>query len=464
LWDSGGAKFNRANPYVYPNVSTARLSTLNINMLEFLYERMRFMTDVVPYDVVDGNPVFAILASQQLLSRLYLDNTDLRQDLRFSGYANELVNKYNFMSTIRGMFIAAPLLTPRRFVIVAGEPIEVLPFVNGIPAEVGSFTDLNPEYEAATHEEVLVHGKHPYSLYVNKAPETLGNGTSFGPSFSMMEQLAWVNPLTKEDPARQSGYFYTRARIGLSQQFSEGIFSILVERPPVGLMAMYTPNPVCPVTPPVCTNVIPASDCPCPTVLDFQADPFVENQYIFTFATPVTGEAEDAVVLELDSGLPLTGEIVQISESGNVVSILFATPLDGGICTHIVGVFCVNSLGCSAIVQEASDCRSLAINAVSLRLSNGIRAIDAADVITAYFGDCSTMNLAVVSVDPENLVWVVRYAAGQGPTDNPTGTGSPTISLSYDMICNRGGILSVCVPTATDAACPACAPSLVVCS
>jgi hypothetical protein len=161
--DSAGPKCNSAAPYVYPNIGTAQLSNLNIELLELFYEQMRRIPSCIPYDVVDGTPIFALIASQRVLARMYRDDPNLRQDVRFSGLANAMLMKYNFMSTIRGMFLPASILYPRRFIIVSGEPVEVLPFVNGVPSEVGSYTDLNPDYlNLATHEEVIMHGKYPF--------------------------------------------------------------------------------------------------------------------------------------------------------------------------------------------------------------------------------------------------------------------------------------------------------------
>jgi hypothetical protein len=453
--DSQGAKCNTNNPYVYRNTGGVRLSTLNIEMLTFFYENMRRMPDVVPYDVVDGSPIYSMLVSAELMARLYRDDNNLRQDVRFSGLANDLLMKYNFMSTVRGMFIVAPILYPRRFNLDAAfDPVEVLPFVNGVPGDVGSYTYLNPAYESASYEEVILHGKWPFKVFFMPTETSLGENTSFGPEFSYMNSWLWVNPMTICDPFRRVGYFASSAKIGLSQQFSEGVFGILVERPSAGLMAIYTPNPVCPVDPPVCTNVVPDVTCPCPIVLSISANPFAANSYYFTFATAVTGAPTDPVTLAFDNGAPITGELVQISADGLTAEISFTEALPGGACAHIVSVFCVNTLGCSATVASASDCRSNQTGVVKLILSNAIRATDAGDIITAFFGDCTTCDLEVVSIDASQLEWTVQYAPGCGPTDDPDGAGYTV--LSADMLCDRGGIKKVCVPPTTDANCPAC--------
>lgn len=460
--DSGGPKCNPNNPYVYRNTGGVRLSALNIELLSFFYENIRRMPDAVPYDVIDGAPIYSMLVGHELLSRLYRDDDKLRQDVRFSGLANDMLMKYNFMSTIRGMFIAAPILYPRRFNVTdTGELVEVLPFVNGVPADVGSYTYLNPAYEAASYEEIILHGKWPFKVFYMPTETTLGDNTSFGPEFSYMNTWLWVNPMTVCDPFRRVGYFATSAKIGLSQQFSEGVFGIVVERPSVALTAIYTPNPVCPVDPPTCTNIVPDVSCPCPLVMSIQANPFGTNSYFFTFASAVTGTPDEDVILEFDNGAPITGTLVQISSDGLAAEISFTAGLPDGACAHIVSIFCANTMGCSATVSLASDCGSNQTGTVELILNNSIRAVTAGDVITAFFGDCTSCDLEIVSVDGENLTWVVQYAAGCGPTWDPTGVGYTV--LSADMICDRGGIKKVCVPPATDATCPACDQTATAC-
>lgn len=467
--DGGGAKCNTEDPYSYRNVGspTVRLSALNISMLKFFYEQMRKIPDVIPYDTVDGRPIYALEASDDLIQNLYLDDPNLRQDLRFSGYANDLVTKYNFLSTIRGMFIPAPIDYPRRFNIVAGEPVEVLPFVRGVPGEVGTFTYLSEAYMLATHEEVLMHGMHPFTIFTKSTVTTLGAGSSFGPEPSFMESWKWVNPETVCDPFQREGFFASAANLGLSQQFSDGIFAVLVERPQIATMAMYTPNPVCPVVPPTCTNIVPDVGCPCPAVVSTSVDP-ISGNYFFTFATPTAGEADDPVLLELDTGVAVTGTLEAISTDGLTIEVSFADGVfSGSLLCHVIGIECQTTAACSATVMSTCDCRSGQTNAVKLTLSNPIVAQTAAQVLRVYFGDCTEANVVIVSVDAATATWTVRYATGYGPTDNPTGAGGPPATnapLSADMICDRGGILKVCVPTATVGSCPACTgPTLTAC-
>lgn len=458
--DSGGAKPNTSNPYLYPALGTATISSLNITMLEYFYEYLRKNPSAVPYDVINGSPIFALECSHQLLAHLYRDDPDLRQDVRFSGMANENLMKYNFMTTIRGMFIPAPMLYPRRFKAdVSGNLIEVLPFVNDVPLEVGEYTDFNPLYEQAPYEEVILHGKFPFKIFYMPTETTLGDNSSFGPEFAWFNSWLWINPLTVEDPFRRVGYFATSATIGVSQQFSDAIYSIVVQRPPVSLMVTFFPSPICPPVDPSCSNEIPATGCPCPLILGYNQNPITLTNYFFNLATPTTAVADDSIQLGLDNGAYLTGTVANVSSDSLSVEVTFGAGTDLGTCDHFTTLFCDDTLGCSSDVLTATDCRSDVTDAVTLFLKSPIKATDVNDVITATMGDGTTQNLKVVSVDFAQNAWTVQYAAGYTPTD---GNNAP---LSADMLCDRHGILSVCVPPSTDSTCPACGgPTYTQCS
>lgn len=453
LVDSGGPKPNTQNPYVYRPPGATDLSNLNIELLEFFYERLRRLTSVVPYDVIDGSPIYALQASSQLLARLWRDDANLRQDLRFSSFADPNLLKYNFMSSIRGMFLPVATLYPRRFNVVGGVFVEVLPFLHGIPAEVGTFTGMNEAYEDATHEEILIHGKHPFKVYYMNTEQTLGGNSSFGPEPGFLENWVWVNPQTDKDPLRRCGHYVTSAKIGVSPQFSEGIFGIIVSRPSKALMAQFNPVPVCPPVTPDCDNEVPALTCPCPLILDVIPNPLEDGQFYFVFATPQTVLPNDEIELGLESGGSVTGTVVDSSADGLTILLTLPAGVTLDTCNHFVSVACVDNRACSAFVLHASDCRSNQTGLVEVVLEFPIKA-DVDETVVGFFGDCTQQNLNIVDFDATTNTYTIEYDAGSGPTDDPTGAGATV--LSADMLCDRLGLLKLCVPTATDATCPAC--------
>lgn len=439
--DSSGPQPNPENPYVYRRAGTATLGSLNILLLEYFYEFMRRIPDVIPYDVIDGAPIYGMLCSNQLQAHLWRDDPQLRQDVRFSGAANDLLMKYNFISSIRGMFIPAPILYPRRFYleVSTGEPIEVLPFVNGVPGEVGVYTSFNPLYESqTTHEEVILMGKHPFKLWVNPTLETLGENTSFGPEFSFMQNWMWVNPMTIQDPFRRVGYFATSASMGVSPQFSEGIFGLLVPRPPKALAVTFFPEPLCPPETVSCNNEVPDVGCPCPLILGVFPNPITAGNFFIQLSVPTDASEGDDIQFGINTGGYLTGEVAAVSADGKSVEATFTDGEDFlAVCDRFTSIFCDNTLGCYAdVVKYAPNCADN--TRIDLILSNPIKADTAADVITIYYGDGTSASVTVVSVDMTINKWIV--------------------DVGGSAFCNQvGGILAVCVPTSTDATCPGCA-------
>lgn len=461
--DANGAHGNTQNPYVYRNSLGATLSTLNIYILEWLYEWMRKIPSCIPYDMQNGNPLFALSCSHQLLSHMYRDDPNMRQDMRSNNeYARDLVDKYNFTTSIRGMFLPAPILTPRRFNIsAAGEAQEVLPYVSGIPMEIGSYTGINPAYESATHEEVLIHGRDPFKLFVNKTVTSIGGGTDFGPEFEYFNAWKWVNPETVEDPLRRVGFFVTSGTLGISQQYSEGVFGLLVARPLLRNMATYNPDQtVLPTASAVDNSIPPVGGCPCPLILGVTPNPVTANSYFAMFAIAPHVEVQGTIQFGLLSGGYVTGTVTAVSSDGLSVAFTLPAGTDVDLCTQFTTVYCDDQLGCYSEVLSVSCCRTGATGVVDVYLKRPLKAVTVGDVVYAYMGDGTTQHLQVVTVDMINNIWSLEYAAGYGPTDDPDGDGGT--NLEDDMCCDRHGIIAICVPPETDATCPACGGDPVV--
>lgn len=443
--DGNGPQANPENPYVYRNMLGVKSGALNMTLLEFFYEYMTRMSGVKEFDMMDNAPVYALMASRQLISHMYRDDPSLRWDTRFSPEAGALLSKYNFQSTIRNMFIPAPVMYPRRFNInAAGDPVEVLPLVSGIPAEVGTFTDLNPAYMLATHEEVLITGAKPFSLAYKPTVTTLGSGTSFGPEPSFMDYWVWINPQTEQDPLRRVGYFMTSISLGLLPQHSEGIFGVLVERPNIRQTVSYNPVAQTPPVEPEITNLVPEVGCPCPLVLSVRADEFTADTYIFTLAAPLadTVEADDVLKVGINTGGYINVTVVDISTDLKTFSATVPAGTYVDCSEQMRTLFCDDTLGCFSQVLQAFSVAGDTTR-VELVLENPITADTAAQVVNIFFGDgTSVLDATVISVDMSRNRMVVDLGA-----------------VVYTG--NEGGVIAICVPTATDANCPSCVGGLV---
>lgn len=443
LVDSDGPKPNPQNPYVYRNALGTRLGTLGIDLLEFFYEWMRRDPSAVPLAVVDGNPVFAMQVGSQMLSRLYRDDPNLRQDVRFSGLANDLVVKYNFMSSLRNMFIPAPILYPRRFNIDSnGDPVEVLPFLKGLPMQAGTFTGQNPAYETATHEEVIIHGMYPFKVFYQPTAQTLGANTSFGPEPTMFDYWTWVNPMTVKDPFRRKGYFATHVSLGLSQQFSDSVYGLLLERVSPALAAVFTPNPVCPEDPPDCNNSVPDVGCPCPIIVSSQANPITAGNFFLTLTNAVAVDVDDTIQLGVATGGYVDAVVASVNTPGaaTVIEVAIEDYAALEACDIFTAVFCDDTMGCQAtVVSYTTGCTPDAgadDEHLVLTLSNPIKG-DVGEDIDVYFGNGTSLTGVILSFN-----WL---------------TNELVLDLGESYCDDTGGVLRVCVPTATDATCSGCA-------
>lgn len=441
--DSGGFKFNPQNPYVYRNVGSAVLGRLSIQAMTKLYEWMRREPSVIPFDVQNGAPLYAIMASDELLQDVYRVDNELRQDIRFSGFADANVTRYNFLSSFRGMFLQAPILYPRRFTLNgAGDPVEVLPFVNGVPAERGTYTANNPAYDAAPYEEVILTGRSPFKVLYQQTAASVGGGTSFGPEFSFLNNWMWVNVQTDNDPFRRQGWYATSASIALAPQYSEGVIGLLVARPSYLSVAQFNPITACPPTQPSCGNQVPAVECPCPIVLSATPDAFLADTWNIELATPIDVEAEDPISFVLQSGVSIEGEVVQVNAAGTLVQVTLPDTFTADTCNQVIEVECETLGACSSEVTQAGACSGAVANTIDVPLSTPIRATTVGNVVTGYFADGTTKALTVVSVSTDGI-WRFSF------------TGE---------ICALGGLYKVCVPPSTDASCPACEATLTPCS
>lgn len=454
--DSTGLRPNPEDPYSYRVPGTAVLSKLNRRLLVKVYEGLRRRVDAVPFDMQNGKPLYAISASDELMDDMFMNDATAIQNLRFSSAADAVLNKYNFVSSIFGMFINAPILYPRRFNLVGGLWEEQFPFVTGLPGEVGEFSDVNIEWENANYEEVLIHGKDPYSVFYRAPVTSIGSGTDFGPAPTFMNSWQWVNIQTEGDVFRREGFFATEAEIALSAQYSGSVYGILVPRANPGAIAAFYPSQICPPASVDCDNEVPAVGCPCPLILSTTYNA-VTGHYLFEFAVPLTDTPSFSIQLGLNTGGYITGTVTALSSDGLTADITLPTGTVLPSCDAFTSVFCSSTLVCTSMVLNACDCRSGETDEFTLILESPIKADTAGDIIYACMGDQTVQHLSVISVDMLTNTWVVEYATGYGPTDDPTGAGDT--ALSADVVCDRNGVVSVCVPPATDATCPTCSCS-----
>lgn len=445
--DSGGFKPNSGDPFSYLPLGSTVLSAPTIDALEFFYQQIRMLPDIQPFGYSNNMPLYAAVASPELLTSIYRDDPKIRTDLRYAAagsesYGNDLILRYNLNYTIRDMFLPISYLTPRRFYWSESNSawVRVLPWVKGVKGTVGTFTSINPQYmdpSYATHEEMIIHGMNPFGIYTRQDPTTLGEGSNFGPQpgNGFWDNFQWSNPETSDDPGRLNGFYWTRAQIALMARGTS--FAIMWPRKPLSSMTrFYNTNLVCPPEATTCTNELAAPGCPEATISAFTPNLITAGNFFVTFTVPVDAVADDVLLLESTSGGFASATVVAVSSDG----LTFEVTITGDVssCPRYFRLWNILDMACSSQVETYTPVASDATQ-LNLVLKVPIRAYLNTNAVILKYGDGSTQTATVVAagVDITTNTWRVDIGATA-------------------FVDNVNGIVEICVPTTTVASCPGC--------
>lgn len=437
---SAGLQVNPQNPYQLPNLTGVTLGRLNYRVATRLYNALLREAGAYALEVIDGRPVFGLIGSDETFDDLFMETPEIRQDLRDSSFVDDLLKRYNFRQTLRGLFLLMPdMYAPRYKLDAAGNLIRVFPYERDVMIESGTRPAPNPEYETAPFELLIVLTKDPFALRARRAISTVGGETNFEAETGMFE-WKWHNPERWCDPNRRIGFYYANGRIGIEPGDFTDMPAVLVQRRPVTLDAAFWPAAVCPPTPVNCDNELAAQGCPCPQVVDCCED-FTSNQILqLKFSSPITEVAEDPITIRLANGGTATGTVVAVSADAKAASIDFGEPVQ---CEpgFYVEVLCVAIDVCSAdVVIETQNATNAAHRDLRLEQLLKATAIVTATV-TAILDTGEAVDVVIEAIDTDSVTY--------------------TVSSAEDL---TGKCIKVlCIPPALDAACPACQPALVAC-
>lgn len=423
----------RQFPVIPPGVEVGKAT---YGLLESLYHP--FIQEASGFEIstVDGMPAIGVIASPQTLRDMILSDPEIRTDLRYMKV--DLVTRYNLMDGM-GPFIFMPdLAAPRFNRDAAGNLIRVFPWNRTMPIEVGTRPITNADYHNAEFEYIQFMTRDLFALRSRRPITTVGGETSFDATPISPFQWKWIsNPPTEEAPWRNKGRYVTTAEVGIEPGDFTDVWGVLVKRRPGFASIQYWGPEICPPDPVVCDNVLPEQDCPCPIVLNvFPTGSPLEFWFVFSRAPG--GVVDDALQLEEVNGASLEGNIEEIGADPTWVRLSFLT----APCTEpgrYVGVYCNDLASCSANVLKTEVCGILA-STVKMVLDKPLKAATAAQVVKLFMCDGSTIDVPIVSANPNTMEW--------------------TVTLAFATYCARKGIVGVCVPTATVAGCPTCTPSM----
>lgn len=443
---SNGLESNTLNPRELPNLGTAGVNRVTVGKLNFrilkrLYNSL--IREAAPYalDTINGRPVFGLMASDDVLDDMYVEDPQLRYTLDHSTMVDSLLTRYNFLETVRNMFITIPdIYAPRYKVDAAGNLTRVFPYERDVMIQTGTRPAPNPEYDNAPYELVTILTKDLFCLRTRKAITTAGGETDFGAETGMFE-WKWHNPPRYCDPNRRVGYYYANGRIGIEPGDFTDIPAILVARRPAALDVSFWPNPECPPVPSECNNALPSQGCPCPQIAGCCADFTDPNVLQFQLTAPLAAgsKAGDDISVRLNTGGIATGTIDSVSADLTAVAIDFGTPVQC-VPNFYMEIVCVNVGRCSAPVIEDA-CLSTGNREVRVQhlLSSEVAA---ESTIYAKLSTNEWIQVEVVSIDTASLTYTV----------NPNG------AITDECI------VKLCVPTAVDGTCGDCLNEGIPCS
>lgn len=439
-----GLEVNAQNPYELPNISGVTVGKLSYRPLKRLYNALLREAGTFALTVLDGRPVFGLIASDDTIDDMYLEDPEIRVDLRESSMgADELLNRYNFRETIRGLFLNIPdMYAPRYRDDGNGNLIRVFPYERAVAIQSGTRPAPNPDYENAPYELVLVMTRDVFALRSRVARSTVGGETDFNAETGMFE-WRWHNPERWCDPNRRLGFYFANGRLGIEPGDFTDIPGILVRRRPKELDTLYWPNPDCPPVPAPCNNDLADNQgCPCPQIVDC-CEVFTDpNSLQFKFSQPITEGATDPIAIRLNNGGVANGTVTSVAVDGLSALIDFGEPVSCSPGLYIE-VDCEPSDLCSSkVIIELQNSVTPANRDLQLAALLRATAIVTATV-SAHLDDGSYVDVIIQSIDSDSRTYQV----------------SPVVAGSLDGKC----IEELCVPPALDAACPACAPATTLC-
>jgi hypothetical protein len=186
---------------------TAAMRHLSQGILDRIYLKL-VREGAEPWGMENGRPVYAVVLSPEAQEFLFrgIGALNLRDDFRYNNSrVNELLAPLGVERSYKGWFYLVDMF-PRRFNIVSGAYVEVLPF---IPQETtnGRKFVLNSAYEVADIEEAYIYVREALEFQVPKPITSPGGGTSFTAQ-NYMGDFRWMNiPHETDNPDGTIGRF-----------------------------------------------------------------------------------------------------------------------------------------------------------------------------------------------------------------------------------------------------------------
>jgi hypothetical protein len=157
-------------------------------------------------DRENGRPLFIAIMSSEQSEHLLTVDPDFRQDIRWSTKANDLLAPLGVERSYKGFFHLIDDFAPR-YDFVSGAWVRRYPYY-GLPATArGKRLEINPDYENAAYEDVIIFHPNVFENLVPKPITSPGGGTSFDP-VNYRGDFKWLNIQDRDNnPDKTIGFF-----------------------------------------------------------------------------------------------------------------------------------------------------------------------------------------------------------------------------------------------------------------
>jgi hypothetical protein len=256
----------------------------------------------------------------------------------------------------------------------------------------------------------------------------------------------WFSDKCKGNEFGLRGYWITKANAGLEPMAGvHHMYQVLFKRYKLADKVTFKKPKECfPGTGDCPPKVVVEGNCPCPEILgSIEMHPTIPGRYFIPVTGSVTATVGQPLELNLTTGSTYevaVESIGPVDASGQKVIEVTVPDVSVLLTTDCVkGIGCPVKKICKSGVGDISFCDLQ--GGVKVKTTDGVLDLPAVlpALVTITFGDgsVSTTN-NVVGIDA-------------------TGFGLE-LDVTIPVLCEKGGILEICVPTATTATCPGCEP------
>jgi hypothetical protein len=175
------------------------------------------------YGKIDGQPIFTVFMSSEQQRAIIKGNDDVRQDYRYAAPA-ELLKPFGVNRVYSGFYHIIDDKAPRWDISEGGWVRRPFYSVSGGIAIV------NPAYEAAAYEDVIVYHPKVVKCLMQKPLSSLGSGANVKP-WDYSGEVQWINEYDREcNKYKDNGYWSARLRAAYSAIIPEYGYAIRVLR------------------------------------------------------------------------------------------------------------------------------------------------------------------------------------------------------------------------------------------